>query len=227
MIRTAWILLLLGIALGPLSAHAISLSQVEGIRLSAADISRDYESKTIILQGNVEIAFDDQVLKCDKATVFQKTNEIHASGNILLASKDTVVEGTSIKFNYKTKLGQIQDGIVRSGQVAFEGEVLEKTGEQTYFGKKAQYTACTTCPAGWSFSGQEIDAEIGGYAYIKYPVLRIADFPIFILPRILIPLKSDRQSGLLVPSLDFSKKAGAAITQSYFWAINRSKDATL
>ena len=225
MIRAAQFLLLFSLLWGA-NAHAISLSQVEGIRLSADDISRDYEERTLVLEGSVEIAFDDQVLKCDKATIYQKESRIVATGNVLLASKDTVVEGTKIDFNYKTRLGKIENGIVQSGQVAFEGKTLEKTGPQSYFGKEARYTSCNTCPAGWSFSGQEIDAEIGGYAYIKYPVLRIADFPIFILPRILIPLKSDRQSGLLVPSMELSKRAGASFSQSYFWAISKSKDAT-
>lgn len=199
----------------------------EGLRLSADNISRDYNTKTIILEGKVEIAFSDQVLKADRAVINQKTQTILAKGNVLLTSRDTAIEGKQIEYNYKTRLGKIEEGLVQSGQVVFEGKHVEKTGPLTFIASDAKYTSCTTCPPSWSFSGKEINAELGGYAYIKYPVLRIADFPIFILPRILIPLKSDRQSGLLVPSLDISKKGGVAFTLNYFWAISRNKDLTL
>jgi LPS-assembly protein len=199
----------------------------EGLRLSADSVSRDYTTKMITLEGRVEIAFSDQVLKADKAVIDQKNQTILAEGQVLLASKDTAIEGSRIEYNYRTKLGKIENGLVQSGQVVFEGKKLEKTGPMTFVAQDARYTSCKTCPPSWSFSGQEIDAELGGYAYIKYPILRIVDFPIFILPRILIPLKSDRQSGLLVPSLDFSKKGGAAFTFNYFWAMSRSQDMTL
>jgi LPS-assembly protein len=199
----------------------------DGLRMSADSISRDTETKVITLEGKVEISFDNQVIKADKAVINQKSEEILAEGHVILATEDTIVEGQMISFNYKTKLGRIENGFVQSGTVVFEGRKIEKKGENSYLAQDAKFTSCTTCPASWSFSGQEIDAEVGGYAYIKYPVLRVADFPIFILPRILIPLKSDRQSGLLVPSLDFSRKGGAALTMNYYWAVSRSKDVTL
>lgn len=207
---------------------AVGFSQsTEGLRLSADSVSRDYETKTVRLEGSVEIAFGDQLLKADKAVVHLETSAVEADGNVVLVLDKTVIEGSHLSYNYKTRLGKIREGFVQNGPVVFEGKLVEKTGENTYVAEDAKFTSCTNCPPAWSFSGKRIDAEMGGYAFIKYPILRISDFPVFILPRILVPLKSDRQSGFLVPSLDFSKKGGAAITQSYFWAISRSQDATL
>ncbi|MEK6555440.1 MAG: LPS assembly protein LptD, partial [Bdellovibrionota bacterium] len=202
------------------------LGDVGGITLNGDNVSRDYDTRTVTLEGNVKITIGDQTLTCDKASVNLQKNEVVASGNILLTSPTTSIQATKMSYNYKNKTGQIDDGFVQAGQVVFEGKKVQRTGENTYVAKGAKYTSCTTCPAAWSFSGSEIDAEVGGYAYIKYPVLRIADFPVFILPRILIPLKTERQSGILVPSLEFSSKGGAAVSQSVFWAISPSQDAT-
>ncbi len=208
------------------SFGAIKISQIQGISLNADNVSRDYETKTVILEGHVDILIGDTRLTCDNATIHLVRNEILATGNVVLVSPLTIIEGTKIRFDYKTGFGSIENGFVQSGQVVFEGKHVEKTGEKTYVATDARFTSCKTCPPAWSFSGTEIEAEIGGYAYIKYPVLRIMNFPIFILPRILIPLKSDRQSGLLVPSFKYSRKGGAAISQGVFWAINKSQDAT-
>ena len=60
MFRAAWIFLLFCTLLQSPLASAISLSQVEGIRLSAKDISRDYEKKEIVLEGDVDFLSDDQ-----------------------------------------------------------------------------------------------------------------------------------------------------------------------
>lgn len=197
----------------------------EGLRINGDSFSRDAETKTVTVEGNVEIVIQDQKLSCKKASVNFQKNEIIAEGDVLLESPTTSIQATRMTYNYKTKVGKIENGFVQSGQVVFEGQSVEKTGENTYIAKGARYTSCTTCPAAWSFTGSEIDAEMGGYAYIKYPVLRVADFPIFILPRLLIPLKSERQSGLLVPSFKISSKSGLAISQEVFWAIDKSQDA--
>lgn len=198
----------------------------DGLSMSGDSVSRDFDTRTVTLEGNVEISIGLNKLLCDKAVINLKKNEVVAEGNISLISPDTVIEGSKIRYNYKTGLGTIENGFVQAGQVVFEGKVVEKTGETSFHAKDAKFTSCKTCPPAWSFSGTEIKADVGGYAWIKYPLLRVANFPIFILPRILIPLKSERQSGLLVPDIELSKKDGLSISQSYFWAINRSQDLT-
>lgn len=220
---SAYVALLSAGILFSIIVHAAS---TDGLELSADSISRDYETRTVILEGHVRIGMGADRLRCDKAVINMKKQEIVAEGNISLESAETYIEGEKIVYNYKTKLGEIHQGFVQAGQVVFLGEIIKKNSETNYIARDAQYTSCATCPPGWSFSGQEIEAEVGGYAYIKYPVLRIADFPVFILPRILVPLKSTRQSGILVPSLENSSSGGTAFTLPYFWAISRNKDLT-
>lgn len=209
-----------------LFSEPLYAAKMGGLDLSADAVSRDYETRTVILQGHVQIMIDGEKLTCDKATINMLKHEILAEGNTSLETETTYIEGEKIVYNYKTKLGEIHKGYVQAGQVVFIGELIQKNSSVSYFVKDATYTSCRTCPAAWSFSGQEIKAEIGGYAYIKYPIFRVAEFPIFILPRILIPLKSTRQSGFLIPSLDYSASEGIAITIPYFWAISRSQDLT-
>jgi len=216
----------IGILLFSLLTNAQNSRTSDGLDLSADTISRDYEARTLVLEGNVKIGFGADRLSCQKAIINMRTQEVIATGQVILESADTYIEGEKIRYNYKTKIGEIEKGLVQSGQVVFMGDIIKKNSDTNFVAQSAKFTSCATCPAAWSFSGKEIDAEIGGYAYIKYPVLRIVDFPIFILPRLMIPLKSDRQSGVLVPSLDYSSIGGAAFTLPYFWAISPSQDAT-
>ncbi|MCB0348055.1 MAG: LPS-assembly protein LptD, partial [Bdellovibrionales bacterium] len=89
------------------------------------------------------------------------------------------------------------------------------------------YSACTTCPPAWSFTGTEIRATFGGYARIKNSILRLANIPVFWLPYIFVPLKNERQSGILTPSHSRSKRGGNALSLPFYWVIDDSQDATV
>jgi len=144
----------------------------------------------------------------------------------VLESAKFQIHGAKVEYDYKTNLGTIYQGSVQSGKVIFEGDKIQKTGENDFKTDVGKYTACDCLPRMWSFSGYDIDAEMGGYAKMKWPVLRILNIPVFALPYIIVPLKSDRQSGLLLPSHEFTQDGGTAFGGSMFWAVAQNKDAT-
>ncbi len=198
----------------------------QNILLSAESMFRDSEKQSIELVGDVKLNFGGQAIRCDRAVIDSKNRLIVAEGNLIIASSTAYAEGSRAELSLSDQTGVIYNGFVKSGQVIFEGEVIRKTGPITYEAQTARYTACTTCPAAWSFSGSRIDAEIGGYAYIKNTLLRVGGVPIIWLPYLIVPLKSERQTGLLIPSIDYSGNGGVAVTIPFFWAISRSQDLT-
>ncbi len=211
-----------------LSAQPLNFKTGPGgfVLRNADTFYRDSDRKLMVLQGNVQVIYADQHMSCDKAIIYEATQEIEAEGNLVINSSTVHVEGDRARFNYKTGQGVIYNGFVRSGQVVFEGRIVRKLGPEEYEAEAAYYTACTTCPPAWSFTGSRIRATLGGYAYIRNSVLEISHFPVLWLPYLIVPLKSDRQTGLLIPSLDLSGNGGTAVSQSFFWAIDRSRDAT-
>jgi LPS-assembly protein len=202
------------------------LTKLQGIVISADSTMRDNEKDTAELEGNVQIISGAQHIKADKAIVFLRKKNVQLYGHVEITSAKNRIVGDQVFLDYENNTGVIYNGLVTSGNVVFSGDVLEKTGESEFFVNHADYTSCTNCPSTWSFNGTTIRAELGGYAYIKNAVLRIADIPIFWLPYLVVPLKSDRQTGLLTPEFESSNNGGFAIAQPFFWAINRSSDAT-
>lgn len=182
--------------------------------------------KTLIYKGNVNILFNQQHLLCDEAIVYEKTNMIVATGNVILQSDRTTLRGEKIEFNYNTNKGKLYNGIVTSGQVLIQSDIIEKIGDDEYVADDAYYTACLTCPPSWGFTSSRITAEIGGYAYISQPWLYLLEFPTLPLPYLVVPLNSNRRTGLLVPNLGSNNRGGLAFEQPFYWAIDRSHDAT-
>lgn len=208
-------------------SSAYGQSSTDGVLINADSMDRDMAKGIVRLTGHVQVIFQGQHLSADKAELNLNTQSVVAEGHVIVTNPKVHVEGGRVVFNYKQNTGVIYDGFVQSGQVVFEGSVIEKAGESHYIATNAEYTACDTCPAGWSFSGRTIDAEIGGYATIQRPLFRVGGIPILIMPSLIVPLKSSRQSGFLVPFMDFSGKGGVGFGESYFWAIDRSQDLTL
>lgn len=198
----------------------------ENTIIADADVmEKNSKLKTISLQGNVNVIFQQQHLLCDEAIVYELTSTIVAKGNVILQNAKTTLRGDRIEFNYQTNTGKLYNGVVESGQVLIQSDLIEKTGEDEYVAENAYYTACLTCPPSWGFTTTKVKAEIGGYAYISRPWLYLLQVPVLPLPYLVVPLNSRRQTGILVPHLGNSN-GGLTIEQPFFWAIDRSHDAT-
>jgi LPS-assembly protein len=212
------------------SSAATRESSSSGLVVSADQMGSDLKTRTTTLKGNVQVVIKGQYLSCDQARIDAREKRIEASGHVRLQSPTVYAEASRMTLDYEADRATLHDGFIQSGQVVFEGKEIQKTGPSTYIATDAQYTSCVSCPPTWSFSGRRIEAELGGYAKISRPVMRIGGVPILILPGIMVPLKSARQSGFLVPTVEFSKQGketGFALSESYFWAISRSQDMTL
>ncbi len=212
-------------ALNPLIANA--QTSFDGLLIQADSGERDLKNRTMELKGNIQIMFKGQHLSADHAMIYQDRKEFEAEGHVLLITPKATLGGNKIIMNYESTIGSVYSGFIQSGQVIFEGAVIEKTGEDQYLTLQSQYTSCTTCPAAWSFTGQSIEAQIGGYALIKNSLLHFGTVPVLWLPYLIVPLKSERQTGLLTPSIEYSDKGGLSVAQPFFWAISKSQDATI
>lgn len=208
-------------------SRPMNTARIQGIMVSAESFSRDSEKEIVELDGNVQIVYEDQHLKCDRAVINLRAKSVDASGRVMLVTPKATVGGDRIILDYDNDTGVIFNGYVQSGSVLFEGELIQKMSSDEYLTSGSRYTTCTNCPETWSFSGSIIRAELGGYAYIKNTVLRLGPVPVFWLPYMLLPLKSDRQTGLLSPGFEQSQLGGKVFSLPFFWAINRSEDATI
>jgi LPS-assembly protein len=209
------------------AATPFQSARIQGISLQADSLFRDSENEIVELEGHVQIIFQNQHLKCARARINLRAKSVDARGDVLVTSPQANIGGDRVILDYETGTGVIYNGYVQSGTVLFEGSIINKTSDIDYLADDAKYTACTTCPEAWSFTGTKIRAELGGYAYIKNSVMRFGGFPFFWMPYLVVPLKSDRQTGLLTPSFESEDPGGLILSQPFFWAIDRSHDATI
>ena len=217
------VLYFIWICLFSVQAHA------EGTTIIAdADfMERNTPLKTLTLKGSVNVIVQQQHLLCDHAVVYEDSKTIVATGNVILQSAKTTLRGAKLEFNYETNKGTLYQGVITSGQVLIEADEIIRLDQDSYSADDAYFTSCLTCPPSWGFTSNHIDADIGGYAYINRPWLHLLQFPVLPLPYLVVPLNSKRQTGVLVPKQSSNPDGGFTLELPFYWAIDRSQDATI
>src|SRR4029077_17941501 len=79
----------------------------------------------------------------------------------------------------------------------------------------------------WSITAENMDVHIGDTGHARNAHFNILGYPVLPLPYAIFPAAADRHSGLLAPRLGESGLRGFQIVQPYYWAINKSSDATV
>ncbi|MEX1098821.1 MAG: hypothetical protein WEB87_00260, partial [Bacteriovoracaceae bacterium] len=85
---------------------------------------------------------------------------------------------------------------------------------------------CKDCAESWSIFGEEIYIEINQYVKVRHGLVKVKGVHILYIPFIALPIKTQRESGLLFPMLSTRPDEGVSFQQPFFWAIDDSKDMT-
>jgi LPS-assembly protein len=204
----------------------MTMAKIDGFIISCENVSRNLETGESELSGNVQIIYKDQHFKADHVTIDQKNKRAVLDGNVVVNNTTVEIGGDHIELDYEKNTSKILKGYVKSNNIFFSGETIEQKDANKFYVVDANYTTCNNCPATWSFDGSEINAEIGGYAFLKNSFLKISGIPILWLPYFMVPLKNERQTGFLPPEIGYIRDRKLYFSQSIFVAISRSQDMT-
>jgi LPS-assembly protein len=156
------------------------------------------------------------------------TQQVTAGDTVHLVRGTEDVKGGRLSFNLKTKTGTFAEA---SGQLEgfyLRGEELERLPDGRWRVKRGSATACAaTCPA-WRWTSKEAVVTPGERFSATKLVFRFQKVPLFYFPKFGWPTeKKERSSGFLIPLTSTSTTKGRSFQEAFFWAINRSYDATL
>lgn len=185
----------------------------------------DTRNNRMDLIGHAAIHQGGESLFADKITFERDTKIVHATGNAVFVGKSALIRGSEMHFNLETRTGTILDGRVSTEQFTLSGERINKLGAERFQSHRAEYSTCKDCPRSWTLSATDVDLQLDGYAYLSSVTAKVADAPAFWIPYMIVPIKTRRQSGLLIPQFGFTNE-GVTFVQPFFWAISRSFDMT-
>jgi LPS-assembly protein len=180
----------------------------------------------------------------DDVDLYVNTNRVVASGNVVFTNADGRISAERLEFDTATGVGTFYDasGIMSLGMqtaanaaafggqdpdVYFYGEKLEKLGPRKYRITRGGFTTCVQPTPRWEVTSGSVVLNLDDYAIARNTLLKVKGVPLMYLPLIYYPIqKSQRATGFLLPTYGTSTLRGQSISNAFFWAINRSEDAT-
>ena len=195
----------------------------------------EYESRREVYsaKGHVVIVQGDRTLKADWVAFNAKTGAGVASGNVEITEGTDTLKADFVEFNIDNLEGVVREGSLDSPQSRFRtwGSEIQKTGENTYTFKNGVFTTCR-CPEKddtepWRLRAQEAEVEINGYGTLHDATIEVLGVPVFWLPWMIYPIKTERQTGLLFPEVAIASRDGFGLGLPFFWAVNDQVNLTL
>jgi len=200
----------------------------EPIRLRADHIAYDKSDNSYLAEGNVEVWQGDRKLTADRVRLNAGNNEAEATGNVILVQGEDVLRGERIHIDLDTSLGIIFQGtlFLKKQHFYLRGEEIERVGEDTYRVKGGSFTTCDGDWPSWRFTGRETLVTLEEYASVRGATFEVKNVPLVYSPYLFFPVKTQRQSGFLIPRVGYSNTSGFRIDNAFFWAISKNMDAT-
>jgi LPS-assembly protein len=196
------------------------------------------------MRGNAEIHYRDYVLRADQVTYNSDSGEATGEGHFTVdgGPNNDHIKASHGTYNVTAETGRFYDVNATTGfrfkgsrmvltstaPFAFSGKEVEKASSDHYLVYDGTITTCELPSPKWEFHAHQVSVDVGGNAQIYHSTFWIHGFPIFYFPYATHPVDREaRQTGFLIPTGGRSSTNGTEIGDSFYWAINRSLDATI
>jgi LPS-assembly protein len=208
----------------PQRACSETLPKKIPVTVTADKLDYDRANDIYIAVGHVKIEQEETRLEADKVTLNNKTGEAEAEGNVYLQDKGSIVRAAKLTANLRTSEGVIYKGdlFMKKYNYHLKGDVIERQSESVYRIENGEFTTCDE--GDWFIKAKKLNIDLNRYATGNDVSFVMGGVPTFYSPYFLFPVR--RQSGFLIPEPGYSRSEGFMITNTFFWAISDSRDAT-
>lgn len=207
-------------------------------QISADQITHQQNPEKIIAEGGVILQqYRDETptglkIEANRIQYNVDANSVDATGDLHLLDKNEEIRASEAHINLVEQVGLFKDASMfwHGTNMSASADLIEKTGIQSYHFVNGKLTTCPPKKGkapDWSFWSRDVTVTINDYAKLKHATFRIRDIPVFYLPYIPIPIRTDKSSGLLFPEYSTSSRNGNGIITPVFFNLAPSYDMTL
>ncbi|MCW5893816.1 MAG: LPS-assembly protein LptD [bacterium] len=212
---------------------AASAAQDTGeIAVDAAELQYEQNTDVLVARGDVTLTRGATTLRADEVRYDRRSNVVEAKGNVVLTDEEGTVEGDAARIDMEDETGWVDaaEGEFVSNGYMLRADRLTKKGGPCYEVRNGIFTTCR-CGGlekpSWSIAGRGTEVTLNGTGVVRDATFRVQDVPVAWVPWMTFPANTERQSGFLVPRIAYSNRRGFQYEQPFYWAINKSSDATI
>ncbi|MEO5367087.1 MAG: LPS assembly protein LptD [Magnetococcus sp. WYHC-3] len=209
----------------------ILVRQGAALSLEADEAQLSVPRRVLEAQGHVRFAQGEHLrLTADALSMDWENRTLSAPGQVHLTQKGHSISGQELLLDTLNASGQASqvrlDVAGPGGRGGAERAILSDPSHVIL--EKARYTNCDCENPPWELAAHRIEVdEERNLVTARDATLRLGDVPVLYMPYWQHPLRQERKSGLLRPSLGSSDAAGVELDLPWYWNIAPDRDATL
>ncbi len=193
----------------------------------AERVSRD--GSLVTLEGYAQVAWETMRVQADRIEIDEEAMSLSAQGNVVFERGDEKVVAESLLADLESQTAVFENarGIL-GPDFHFVAERVEERPDGSLVVERGAFTSCAQPSPRWHFTASRAVVEPERHVWLRNVAFRVKNVPVLFLPAIYYPIEEDgRQTGFLLPRYSRSDTRGHLISQGFYWAINRSMDATV
>ena len=184
----------------------------------------------IVLEGNAEVRRGGTVLRGDRITYTQATDQVDVEGNARVFKQGGSFSGPELSFRIDAQTGAMPDAQfaypARSGRG--DATLIEFLGDQRARMENARFTTCAPGDDAWWVQAESLEVDgLDQSASASGARLYFQGVPILASPILGFPIGDQRRSGFLTPSFGLSTSVGTDIRTPFYWNIAPNYDYTI
>ena len=197
-----------------------------------------------ILRGHVKIVCDGMTLQAEEIRWRDDSDMVSASGDVHFIQQGTEISAEKADMNKRTHRGTFFEASgwlklmsekpspslfgSQDPEILFWAEKIDKVASDRYVLTHGGFTSCRQPTPRWDMAATRLTLVPDEHVIMRNMILRVKDVPVFYLPGLYYPINhTNRATGFLIPIYGNSTNRGQAISNAFFWAINRSRDVTI
>lgn len=185
------------------------------------------DGRYVLATEGVELKYRDLKLTADVVRIDIPNNLLTAEGNIIFDEGPRRLAGDTLEYDLDSRTGRLTNATAFvDPDYYFSGEEIAKLGDNVYSISDGVFTSCSQDLPSWSIHLSDATVTVGRYAKIKNARMKLKKLPIFYVPYMIWPARTERTSGLLVPHPGYSSRRGGYLGMAYFQTMGRSADTT-
>ncbi len=230
-IKAAILWILLGALVRP--AYADDRARMtEPFEITADRILYEAERELYVAERNVHVFQEGRTLTARWVVFSKKTGVAIAEGDVELIDGADRLTADFMVFDVESLRGTLYHVAIDAGSDGFRLRAKEmiRTGTNTFTLYDGVFTTCRCEPGErlpWQIETGRADVELGRYGTMRNSTFDVLGVPVLWIPWMAVPIKSERETGLLLPNFNFGGRGGAGFGLPFFWAAHPQLNVTL
>ncbi len=212
-----------------LAAALPDTAALESVRYRSAQITYYVGRNRIVLADGATVEYKGTVLRADEIVFDPDTEVMSASGSPDFSDGGERLVGDTLAYDLNRQTGSIVEGATTFEDGLYYGDRIERDTEGSLRVHGGVYTTCSAARPHYRLVSHQMRIYLDDKVVARPVILYIGDLPVLALPFYVFPIRKGRQSGFLIPQIEFgfSEGGGRFIRNfGYYWAPDDHWDVT-